>query len=269
MCGRSPSLPLSAAGVSRHMPREGRIVQVEPPVAAEHRDALGERFERFALHADQRLVAAHQLEPLGHVVEQIGDAAFRVGRGDDAQRAAVGQVPFVLRAARARGRPRAARSSSRGSRPAREACARRAGGRARRSRSARNRGTPARGPTARDRRRCRTRAAGRRAKIATAVGELVERAAVRLGHARELGAHRLDFGHVDADAGAAARRRPVDHVEDAPRAGDDHRQARLVELAGGARACRVVARRADRAVRDCARPRRRRRAPRRRAHRRR
>ena len=58
---------------------------------------------------------------------------------------------------------------------------------------------------------------------------------MRLGHARELGAHRLDLGHIDADAGASAGRRPVDHLQDAPRARDDHRQARLVELAGLAR----------------------------------
>ena len=75
MCGRSPS-PLSALGLQPPQVREGRIVQVEPPVAAEHRDALGERFERFALHADQGFVAPHQLQPLGHVVEQIGDAAL-------------------------------------------------------------------------------------------------------------------------------------------------------------------------------------------------
>ena len=66
---------------------------------------------------------------------------------------------------------------------------------------------------------------------------------MRLGHAGELGAHRLALGHVDADAGAAARRRPVDHLQDAPRTGDDHRQARLVGRACRMRIERAVARR--------------------------
>src|SRR5207237_1558180 len=63
-------------------PREGWIVQVEPAIAAEHRNAFGKRLERLALYADQSLITPYQLEPLGHVVEQIGDAAFRVRRGD-------------------------------------------------------------------------------------------------------------------------------------------------------------------------------------------
>ena len=76
--------------------REHRIEQPQPAVAREHRDAFGQVVERLALHADQRLVAALELERLGDVVVEIDHAAFRIGRGDDAQRAAVGQVPFVL-----------------------------------------------------------------------------------------------------------------------------------------------------------------------------
>ena len=75
---------------------EGGIVQPDAAVAGEHGDAFGEVVERFALHADQFLEPPLQIEPLGHVVEQIGDAAVRIGRGDDAQRAAVGQMPGVL-----------------------------------------------------------------------------------------------------------------------------------------------------------------------------
>ena len=67
---------------------------------------------------------------------------------------------------------------------------------------------------------------------------------MRLDHAGDLGAHRFDLGDVDADAGAAAGRRPVDHLEDAPRAGDDHRQARLEELVRVARA-RLARRRVE------------------------
>ena len=72
------------------------IEQPQPPVAGEHRDRLGEVVERLALHPDQRVVAPFEIEPLGDVVEQIDHAAFGIGRGDDAQRAAVRQVPGVL-----------------------------------------------------------------------------------------------------------------------------------------------------------------------------
>ena len=65
-------------------------------VAAEHRDRFGEIVEGFALHPDQAVEPPRQIEAFGDVVEQIGDAAFRIGRGDDADRAAVGQVPGVL-----------------------------------------------------------------------------------------------------------------------------------------------------------------------------
>ena len=56
---------------------ERRIVQPQPPVGAEHRDRFDEIVERLALHADQRVVAPHQIEPFGDVVEQVGDAALR------------------------------------------------------------------------------------------------------------------------------------------------------------------------------------------------
>ena len=45
-----------------------------------------------------------------------------------------------------------------------------------------------------------------------------------IDHAGELGAHGLRFGRVDADAGAAGLGAEVEHVEGAPRAGDDRRQ---------------------------------------------
>ncbi len=41
--------------------RERGIVQPQPAVAAEHRDGFGQVVQRFALHADQRVVAPHQL----------------------------------------------------------------------------------------------------------------------------------------------------------------------------------------------------------------
>ena len=65
-------------------------MQAQAAVAAEHGDAFGEIVERFALDADQFLEAAFEIEPLGDVVEQISEAAVRIGRGDDAQGAAAG-----------------------------------------------------------------------------------------------------------------------------------------------------------------------------------
>ena len=59
-------------------PLEGRIVQADAAVRCEHRDRLRKVIERLALHLDQRVVAAVQLQALGDVVEQIGDAAFRI-----------------------------------------------------------------------------------------------------------------------------------------------------------------------------------------------
>ena len=74
MCGRSASV----VPVELPHARERRIVQAQAAVAAEHRDRLGEVVERLALHLDQRVVAAFEVEPLGDVVEQIGDAALRI-----------------------------------------------------------------------------------------------------------------------------------------------------------------------------------------------
>src|SRR5436305_119384 len=37
-----------------------------------------------------------QIEALGHIIEQIGATTFRIGRGADAERPAVGQVPGIL-----------------------------------------------------------------------------------------------------------------------------------------------------------------------------
>ena len=65
---------------------------------------------------------------------------------------------------------------------------------------------------------------------------------MRFGHAGKFGAHRLALGHVDADAGAAARGRPIGHLQDAPCPGDDHRQPRLVGSACRMRIKRAVAR---------------------------
>jgi hypothetical protein len=97
ICGRSAGfVPLRSFECRRHSRAKAGIVQIEPAVAAEHRNAFVERLQGLALDADQRFVAPHQLQSLGHVVEQISDAPFRVRRSDDAQGAVVRQIPFML-----------------------------------------------------------------------------------------------------------------------------------------------------------------------------
>ena len=77
---------LFAQRLGRQLPhfRKRRIEQLRAAVAAEHRDGFGKIVERFTLDPDQAVEAPRQFQALGDVVEQIGDAAFRVGRGDDA-----------------------------------------------------------------------------------------------------------------------------------------------------------------------------------------
>ena len=65
-------------------------------VRAEHGDGLAERIERLALDADQAVEATFEIEAFGHIVIEIGDAAFGVRRGDDGERTAIRQIPDVL-----------------------------------------------------------------------------------------------------------------------------------------------------------------------------
>ena len=142
---------------------EGRVVQPQAAVGAEHRDALGESVERLALHADQRLSPALEIDPLGDVLVDVGDAALRIRVGDDAERAPVGQVPPVLaRLERRLVGGEQLRPPARGNRPARAACARRAGGRGRSPPVGDLRGRPDRAARGADRRRSDRRASGRR-----------------------------------------------------------------------------------------------------------
>ena len=71
-------------------------MQPQAPVAGKHGDAFGKIVERLALDADQLFEAPLKLEPLGDVVEQVGDAAVGIGGRDDAQGAPVGQMPRVF-----------------------------------------------------------------------------------------------------------------------------------------------------------------------------
>ena len=72
---------------------EGGIEQFHPPVGAERRHAFLERLKRFALHMGEGVDLRGERVALRRIVVEICDAAFRIGAGDDAQRAAVGQMP--------------------------------------------------------------------------------------------------------------------------------------------------------------------------------
>ena len=84
--------------VGRQVPQrvEGGVGQPDAAVGAEHGDAFGQIVERLALHAHRGVVAAFEVHLLGQVLEDPGDAALGLRIGDDADRAAVGQVPPVL-----------------------------------------------------------------------------------------------------------------------------------------------------------------------------
>ena len=75
---------------------EGGVEEAQAAVRAEHRDAFLEIVERLALHARHGVEAGLEIDALGDVLEQIGDAAGRVRRGDDAQRPPARQMPPVL-----------------------------------------------------------------------------------------------------------------------------------------------------------------------------
>ena len=205
---------------------EGRIVEPEPAVGAEHRDAFGEVVEGLALDVDQRVVAALEVEPLGDVLVDPGHPALRVGIGDDAERLAVGQVPALFPGldrpvgGEQLGPPRL------GSRACSGSCARRAAGRARRCSSGcefEEGGVEAEqaaiGGVVRLEPPVRPEDGDRR-------GELVEGAGVEVDLAAE---RRL--GRLDAPVTSTAMpplplgRGDVDDVEDAALAGDDRRQA--------------------------------------------
>ena len=199
MCGCS----VEDARVEAPHGGECRIEQADPAVAAEHRNRFGEIVEGLALDPDQRVEAALEIEPLGDVVEEIGDAAVGIGRGDDAQRAQVRQVPHErLRLGGAVGRVELRLPGAEvlllGQPPRRP--------------QAVEHGRIARMLVEERGSRSHRRAIGRVVEGELVVGaeyrdagrELVERAAVRLDGARELAAQRLDLGRVAADAGAAA-----------------------------------------------------------------
>ena len=194
-------------------------------VAAEHRDRFGEIVERFALDAGQAVEPPRQIEAFGDVVEQISDAALEVRRGDDGDRAAVGQEPGVgLRLDRAIGlvqlclpgaEVRLLRQFALGAQPVEHAGIIGIGIEEGLIEAPQPpvgfvvEGEPPLGVEHGD--------AGR---------QLVERAAMGFRHPRQRRAQPGRFAGVDGDAGAAAAELQRMHVIDAPLAADHDRQPR-------------------------------------------
>ena len=73
--------------------RKGRVEQLHAPVRPERRHPFLERVERLALHIGERGDLGRERVALRRIVIEIGDAAFRIGAHDDAQRPPIGQVP--------------------------------------------------------------------------------------------------------------------------------------------------------------------------------
>mgnify|MGYP003693925773 CR=1 FL=1 len=69
-------------------------------------------------------------------------------------------------------------------------------------------------------------------KTATPVASWSSTRAVRLNHARELGAHRLDLGAIDRDAGTAGGTGHVNDLEDTAATCCDGRQSAGISFAG-------------------------------------
>ena len=213
--------------------REYRIEQAQPPVACEHRNRLGKIVERLALHADQGFEAPLEIEAAGHVMKEIGHAAFGIGRRDHAQRAAVRQVPGMFPGfERAIGGlelrlPLAEvcllRQLASGAQPVEH-------------------GRVCRALVEKAGVEVPQRAIGGVVEGEPPIGaedgdtgrQLVERAPMGVDHALDLGTHGLGFGGIDADPRAAAPGRIGANVEAAAAAADDGRKA------SGKNACRLV-----------------------------
>ena len=198
-------------------------MQPQPAVAAKDRDAFGEIVERFALNADQFLKTPLKIEALGDVVEEVGDPTVRIGGGDDAQSAPVGQMPgmFVgfdgaislvqLRLPLAKIlllRQLARRAQDLDHRRIGRALIEEAGIEIPQGTIG---GIVESQPMV-------------AVKHGDAGGKLIERAAMRVGEASERAAQRFHFGGVHADAGAAGLGTKIEHVKSPARAGDDGAQ---------------------------------------------
>src|SRR5690606_30455156 len=72
---------------------EGGVRQANTAIGTEDRDAFRQVIDGLVLDLDQRVVARLEVDLLRQVLEGPAGAALRAGRGEDAHRLAVRQVP--------------------------------------------------------------------------------------------------------------------------------------------------------------------------------
>ncbi len=203
---------------------EGGIEQFEASVAAEHGDAFLQRIEGFALHANGRVELRLEMEPLGHVVEEVSDAPLRIGIDDDAKRAPIWQIPgLLLRLQRLVGGEEARL-------PGAEIGL--LGQQARRPQPVQNFGIgrPLLEPGLLEAPKLAIGRIVENEALRTIEDddrgrELIEGARMRLHLARQRIARRLDFGYVDSHPDRRCAGGRIDDVEDATFADDDRRRA--------------------------------------------
>ena len=85
--------PASISGASRHISAKARLCSLSRP--SEPNTATPSlRVSRVSpCTRISALYLGFEIDPLAQIVERVGHAALRIGIGDDAQRAAVGQIP--------------------------------------------------------------------------------------------------------------------------------------------------------------------------------
>ena len=207
---------------------EGRVGQADAAVRPEHGDALGQIVERLALHAHRRGVAAFEIHLLGQVLEHPGDAALGLRVGDDADRAAIGQVPPV----HLRIRPSGRRASRFSFQRRHSGCSAILPSLRSRSISSALSGALARKPWSRShsfwKAWLKKRSFSSLVEDRDGRGQLVERVGVAAHRALIFGADGLDLALVDGDARRALAAGEIGDREDAAVA-VDHRRQRLVE----------------------------------------
>ena len=203
---------------------EGRVGKADAAIRAEHRDAFGQIVERFALHPDERVVAAFEVHLLGQILEHPGDAAIGLRVGDDAHASARPAGATNAPASRRRGRRRATASFQR----RHSGCSASLPSLRRRSSSSALSGALSRKATSRSQSFwnawLKKRSFSLASKIATAVVRWSSVSAWLLGVLIFL-AHRLHGADVDGDAGRPSAPAKSVTVEERAVAGDDGRES--------------------------------------------
>ncbi len=218
--------------LGRELPElgESRVGELEAPVRTEHGNALTQRIQRLALGARERVEARFQGEALGLVVEEIGDAALRIGAGDDMDGAPIRQIPPILAGARRGiggvhlGLPGAIVAELGQTTLSAQAIEDLAIARARVEEARIERPERLIAAVAVDQ-------ALRGVEDGDAGLQPVEGAHMRIHLALQVGADRLKLAHIGGDAGIARGRRRLHDVDDAALAGHDDGRALLEDAA--------------------------------------